>query len=203
MRWKKVTTYGCTVCHQTVELFEGEAPEDRWSTCPKCGEALEFPAEVVRLVFIIQGQDVPVVIATYATLRMAVEVALSQCGIPGLHHPVDAWEVRYREGLPLLDSQTLRVWGFVDGTRLTLTLKKSVATSGAAAQTLLPCPFCGAEADDNDVDGVHPATGPRMDVDLAYSEDLECNVYCGNCGAVGPVKGDVDVAIAAWNQRVK
>lgn len=57
---------------------------------------------------------------------------------------------------------------------------------------LNPCPFCGFKQDEGEVafDTTHEGKGSH-------------SVYCENCHTTGPMRVTMDMAIFAWNERVR
>lgn len=66
---------------------------------------------------------------------------------------------------------------------------------------LLPCPFCGGEAELNfplDIQPVIDENGAYIDADIT---EIPSYAYCSACGASADTYEDEENAIKAWNTR--
>jgi len=75
----------------------------------------------IRLVFVINGEDVPVETSVHAPLLVAVEHALKESDNTG--RPATEWEVRDSRGVLLEMSRKVGDFGFKPGDRLFLSLR--------------------------------------------------------------------------------
>jgi hypothetical protein len=75
----------------------------------------------ISLVFIINGQPLPIETNANAPLRSAVQRALSESGNTG--RPADEWEVRDANGILLETSRKVSDLDLSDGTRLFVSLR--------------------------------------------------------------------------------
>lgn len=86
----------------------------------------------IELVFIINGANVSVRTSVDAPLREAVTRALADSGNTG--RPASDWQVRNAAGILLEVDRKIRDFGFVNGTRLFLSL--AVGAGGNAYEAL-------------------------------------------------------------------
>ncbi len=82
----------------------------------------------IQLIFIINGANFPLEANVNAPLKEAVEQALQGSGNTG--RPLSEWQVRDAGGVLLEVNRKIKDFGFVDGTRLFLSL--AVGAGGSA-----------------------------------------------------------------------
>jgi hypothetical protein len=85
----------------------------------------------ITIVFIINGQDVPVETNSNAPLKNAVREALRESGNTG--READEWETRDASGVLLETNRKVQELGIVAGSRLFLSLR--VGAGGRAARS--------------------------------------------------------------------
>jgi hypothetical protein len=78
-------------------------------------------AQEITIVFIVNGEDVPIATNVRPPLREAVARALTQSGNTG--RPVDDWEVRDANGALLDTSRRIEDFAFSSGVRLFVSLR--------------------------------------------------------------------------------
>lgn len=79
-------------------------------------------AQKITIVFIINGEDVPVETNVHPPLKEAVSRALQQSGNTGRPDPAE-WEVRDANGVLLDQNRRIEDFRFSSGVRLFLTLR--------------------------------------------------------------------------------
>jgi len=78
----------------------------------------------VDILFIVNGEDVPIRIENRATLAKARDKALFESRNTG--RPLEDWEIRQESGDWLEPTQVIEEFNFVPGVRLFLTLRVGV-----------------------------------------------------------------------------
>lgn len=92
-----------------------------------------MPQEHIQLVIVVNGQPVSLDANLHQPLRSVVDQALAKSGNSG--QPPENWELRDSEGHLLDLSKRVGDFGFIEGTKLFLSLKAGV---GGA---ILVCPI--------------------------------------------------------------
>lgn len=80
-----------------------------------------MPEQKIHIVFVVNGQDVPVETNVNAPLRVAIHRALELSGNTG--RDPDEWETRNVSGVLLEPTRKVEELGLVDGTRLFVNLR--------------------------------------------------------------------------------
>jgi hypothetical protein len=82
------------------------------------------PKSATRLIFIVNGEDVPVFVGETERMETGRDKALAKSHNTG--RPATEWEIRDERGVMLPSEPKIGSFGFMDGTRLFLTLKVGV-----------------------------------------------------------------------------